>query len=299
MICSEISSARAMKENAMLWYNGQLIEDGPVSFDLKDRGLLLGDGLFETLPSFNAIPLLLCQHLDRMIESAARIDLNVDRQALEEAVLALARLDEAPAVIRLTATRGNGPRGLEPPDPAIPLIFATRAAWNPKLAFGDTTLATVSIRRNPSSPTGSIKSLAYLDPVLALKEARARGADDALCLSTTGGIACTSMANLFILKDNVLITPRADGSILNGVTRRLMLEIAHESGIKMIERDCNPEECREADLVFTTNSVRFMTRVTHIDRREIGGETTNVWNLLRQRICERIARLCNGYRIGD
>jgi branched-chain amino acid aminotransferase len=283
----------------MLWYNGQLIKDDRIAFDLGDRGLLLGDGLFETLVSFNGIPFLLREHLDRMMEAASRIALPLDRAALENAVHTLAQANPEPAVIRLTATRGSGPRGLDIPRPASPMIFATRAPWNPRLAFGETTLGTVSIRRNPTSPTSSMKTLAYLDPVLGLKEAQQRGAKDALFLSPAGSLACTSMANLFILKDYSLLTPAADGAILNGIMRRLMLPIAASSGLVVEERTCSPDELHDADLVFTTNSVRLMTRVIEVDQTPLRNPASDAWLGLKRHLTARIADACNSFTFND
>ena len=281
----------------MLWYNGKLVEADDVKFDLADRGLLLGDGLFETLTAFNTIPFQLEAHLDRMTHSAQRLGMVMDRALLQEAVFAVAGLDEAPCVIRLTASRGTGPRGLLPPDQAKPLVFATRAPWHEAMAFGQAKLATVSIRRNPTSPTSSMKTLAYLDPVLSLQQAKAKGADDALIVSTSGSIACTSMANVFILNQNGLITPALDGSVLPGVIRRLILDLAPKLGLIVSERACSVAELHDANLVFTSNSVRFLTKITAVDDRPLSTHLSEPWIALKNAIAESVGKECEGFTL--
>jgi branched-chain amino acid aminotransferase len=280
----------------MLWYDGQLIESNSVSFDLSDRGLLLGDGLFETLPAFNGIPFLLRQHVDRMVRAAKRTAINVAAEALETAILELACADKAACTIRLTLTRGAGPRGLMPSKDAKPLIFATRSPWNPRLAFGAATLVTSTIRRNATSPASSMKTLSYLDHVLAFQEAQSKGADDALFLSLDEDVACTSMANLFILKGNQLITPPLDGSILPGITRQFVIDHAPSIGLQVIERGLKIDEALGSDGVFTTNSVRFLTRISALN-----GVTINANDPIIRRIVEVITAgirvACDGFEI--
>ena len=281
----------------MLWYNGKLIRAEDVTFDLADRGLLLGDGLFETLTAFNRIAFRLDAHLDRMTGAASRLGMVLDRTKLQEAVLAVAGLDEAPCVIRLTVSRGSGPRGLLPPSHATPLIFATRAPWNNRLAFGEATLATVSIRRNPTSPTSSMKTLAYLDPILSMQEAQAKGADDALMLSGAGSIACTSMANLFILNRNVLSTPALDGHILPGIMRSLFLDVAPQLGLIVSEGECSMAQLFDADLVMATNSVRFLTRITTIDGKTVSTPSAERWADLTRALSDIVIKECSGFTL--
>ena len=173
----------------MIWHNGALHEGTTITLDAGDRGLLLGDGLFETIAVFNRTPFRLADHWDRMEAAAARLGIPFDRAALDRAASALvAGSAEDDGVLRLTLTRGAGPRGLAPAPDATPTIFGTLAPWRPAMAFRSVTLATSSIRRNSGSPLSRIKSLGYLDNVLALKEALDHGADDALLLNGAGAV---------------------------------------------------------------------------------------------------------------
>jgi len=280
----------------VLWYDGQVLESNSVSFDLSDRGLVLGDGLFETLPAFNGIPFLLKAHVDRMVVAAERIGMEMAREPLESVLLQLASADKTACVIRLSATRGTGPRGLLPPKDAKPLIFATRSPWQRHLAFGEATLVTSTIRRNATSPASSMKTLSYLDNVLAFQEAQSKGADDALLLSLDGNAACTSMANLFVLKENQLVTPSLDGNILPGIVRQFVIDHAASIGIQVVERRLHIDEIVRSDGVFATNSVRFLTQISTLD-----GATINTDHQIIGRLFEVIATAvrvaCDGFEI--
>jgi branched-chain amino acid aminotransferase len=276
----------------MLWLNGE-IHDGPVApFDLRDRGLLLADGLFETILAVNGVAFLLADHLDRLAASAARLALPLDRAVLETAVAAVvARAEQGTGVVRLTVTRGPGQRGLRVPTEAKPTVLVTIAPWRPDIAFNALRLASVSLRRNEFSPTATLKTLAYLDNVLALEEAAAKDADDALVLNTAGCVASTSMANLFALRAGILVTPPVSDGVLPGVTRKLIVTLAPGLGLAVAERSLAPEELVEAEAVFATNSVRLMSPVTHIDGTPLPHPLA-VADALSQAIRDAIAQAC-------
>jgi branched-chain amino acid aminotransferase len=276
----------------MLWLNGE-IHDGLVApFDLRDRGLLLADGLFETILAVNGVAFCLADHLDRMEASAARLALPFERAVLETAVAAVvARTENGTGVVRLTVTRGPGQRGLRVPAEAQPTILATIAPWQPATAFNALRLASVSVRRNEFSPASTMKTLAYLDNVLALEEAVAKGGEDALILNTAGRVASTSMANLFALVDGRLITPPMDDGVLPGITRKLILALAPDLGLPVSEPSLAPEELLAAETVFATNSVRLIAPVSAIDGTAIRPHDT-LTDRLMQALREAIADAC-------
>lgn len=281
----------------MLWHEGKISAAHEMNFNLADRGLLLGDGLFETLPSFNGIAYRLEDHVKRMATDAECLGFP-DRMAIvETAVRELAAADKSPASIRVTMTRGAGPRGLAISADAEPLIFATRAPWLPLLAFGETKLQTSSIRRNASSPLATMKTLSYLDNVMAMSEARVKGADDALMLSTDGCVACTSMANIFVLNGSTLSTPRRADAILPGVMRDMVLGLAPALGLEPVERALHSDDLYRADLVFVTNSLRLMTRVTLIDGVTLSGNASKIWQSLQSVIEADINAACGAFSV--
>lgn len=268
----------------MLWLDGQIYQGTQVPFDLMDRGLLLADGLFETILCVSGTPFLLDRHLDRLMAGAASIALTCERSVVAGGVLDLAGRQSTPAVIRVTVTRGAGPRGLRLPPAATPTVFATSAPWNAALAFCPQTLAVSTIRRNASSPLSRLKSLSYLDNVLALEEAVRGGADDALLLSTTGAVACTSAANIFIVTGDRVTTPPLSDGVLAGTMRACVMELAVREGLTVTEASFGLTEVGKADAVFSTNSVRLISPVTAIGGEPVGqtarGESARVVSLM-------------------
>ncbi|GLK56935.1 branched-chain amino acid aminotransferase [Methylopila capsulata] len=245
---------------------------GVAPFDLADRGLTLGDGLFETIAVFGGRPAALEAHLDRMVQAAAEIRLPVDRAALAAEAAALAG-EGGDAVVRLTVTRGAGARGLAIPQTCAPTVIAARTPFPWATLGAPIRLATVAVQRNPTSFASRAKTLSYLDSVLAYDEARSAGADDALMLNVHGRAASTSMANLFALFGRTLVTPPASEGVLPGIMRRLVLEIAPALDLTPQERPLPRADLGAADAVFATNSVRLVMPVTALDGVELAGET--------------------------
>lgn len=245
----------------MIWYDGALVDTSIVPFDLTDRGLLLADGLFETIVVFGGVAFRLADHLDRLMAAAEIIGLSVDRNRLEDAVAALAPHAQGGGVLRLTVTHGPAPRGLAPPATSVPTVFAAITEWRREMIFNPVDMALTSIRRNPSSPLSRIKSLAYLDNVLGLQDARRQGADDALFLNVTGSVACASAGNVFVIRGDSVVTPPIADGVLPGITRGLVLSIGERLGLQTREATLTLDELQRADAVFITNSVRLVTPV--------------------------------------
>ncbi len=223
--------------------------------DLYDRGLLLGDGLFETILAVDGVFDHLSAHLERM--AAGCVTLGLPRLDLAEAArVAQAALGEYPVgrvAIRLTLTAGSGGRGLDRPEQPSPRLFAT-ASPSAK-PVGPARLMISSLRRNADSPICQVKSLSYLESVLARREARLTGADEALLLNHRGEIACASAANVFWWSNETLKTPALSCGVLAGIGRRRVLDRARDLGLATQEV-CEPREALDqADLIFLTNSL--------------------------------------------
>ncbi|SFO28830.1 branched-chain amino acid aminotransferase [Cohaesibacter marisflavi] len=249
--------------------NGTLYIDeacDDVSLSASDRGFLLGDGLFETLPVLHGAPLWWQEHRARLTQSANRLEMSLDPVMLEHTVSQLAALSsEANAILRIALSRGSGGRGLLPPEEARPTLLATLAPLPDGLAFQDMSLATSIIRRNAQSLTASIKSNNYLDNVAAAQQAEQAGVSDALLLNTEGKIACTTIGNLFSLHGNRLTTPPVSDGVLPGIVRQQLLTLAPQWGFVATEASLSPEDIKKADGLFMTNSLRFIRRVTAWD----------------------------------
>ncbi len=225
-----------------------------------DRGLLLGDGLFETVLVKAGEPVLWAEHMARLIRGCAVLGLPAPDS---DALLVEARRaagDLARAAVRLTWTAGSGGRGLVRPEPAQPRLVVTAAA-SPK-PEGPAALITSSVRRNAGSPASRLKSLSYLDSVLARREALAAGADEALMLDTDGRLASASAANLFWIAGGRLHTPSLDGAVLGGIMRAQVL-----ATVGVTEVAAGPEALADAEALFLTSSLIGVRAVSSLDGR--------------------------------
>ena len=175
----------------MLWIDGRLHEGTHVPFDLSDRGLLLGDGVFDTAMALGGRIAFEEEHVGRLAAAAETLGFTIDRDRVVAGMRALAaRIPRA--AIRTTVTRGTGPRGLAPPAAAAPVHWASAAPLMPGLAFATLSLMPVAIRRNETSPSARLKTLGYLDAVMGNREARAAGFDESLFLNLQGRVACAA-----------------------------------------------------------------------------------------------------------
>lgn len=250
------------------WFNGSLTA-GLLAVDRAERGLLLGDGLFETILTLNHTPLWGNMHLLRLEAAALELGIDFDRNQVDDAIADV--LDGVPPshhVLRITLTRGCSARGLGASGGA-PSLLVTLDPFDPGLMFRTATLSTSSIRRNPHSVASRLKTLSYIDNIAAAREANADGSDDALLLNTDGKLASSTIANIFLLKGRKLVTPARDQGILTGVMRQALIHAAMHLGFAVEERAVPTEEVRNADAVFLTNSLRFIRQVTALDKEPL------------------------------
>ncbi|MEJ2818806.1 aminotransferase class IV [Caulobacter sp. CCG-8] len=227
------------------------------AFPLDDRGLLLGDGLFETmlwtgggLPHLDA-------HLARMAAGCETLGLPAfDREQVRALCLAApqrAGLAEVRAAVRLTLTAGSGGRGLDRPAAPMLRLAASAAAAAPVTTPVDLVLART--RRNEGSPAARLKTLSYLDSVLARAEAKAAGADEAVIRNNHGDLACAGAANLFWVEGGSLFTPALHCGVLDGIARRRVIAAARSLDVDVHEVSTGAEALDEAEAVFLTNSL--------------------------------------------
>jgi branched-chain amino acid aminotransferase/4-amino-4-deoxychorismate lyase len=233
----------------------------------NDRGLLLGDGLFETLLAVDGDAPWIEAHLDRMAAGCVALGLPpLDRAAARAQCLMAAPATERSAV-RLTLTAGSGGRGLERPATVFPRLIATSAP-SPVV---DTPAALViaAVRRNEGSPAARLKTLAYLDNVLARAEARAAGADEAVMLNNRGQVSCAAAANLFWIEDGRLVTPALACGVLAGITRGRVLALAHDLGVEVLEVAAGRSRLEAADGMFLTNSLIGVRPVSRLGEQSL------------------------------
>ena len=283
-----------MGNGRLAWVNGRLVGESEPSLSLLERGLTLGDGVFETMLAAGANLFRPAEHLERLAQGASLlvIDLPPVEQLLAAMQDTLSANSLSAAVVRLTVSRGPDPgRGLDSSPGLAPTVIVRVSPYEPR-ASGQPGLAAVfsSIRRNESSPLSRVKSLSYADNVLARLEARRRGADDAVLLNTAGEVCCASAANLFVVKGGTLTTPSVESGALPGVTRRCLLELAAARGLTVCEAPVLPEDLWAADEAFLTNTVIGVVGLTSLEGRSIGtgrpGEVTRLLAADRQRLID-------------
>lgn len=241
-----------------VWLDGDMVAPEAAHISVMDRGFLLGDGVFETILVHGGRALDLEAHLERLASGlgvlgfAGAVDLSKLRAGLAHYLVAES---VSSAVLRLTVTRGSGPRGLVPPEAPRPAILMSLAPPPPPRETPLALRVATTTRRNELSPCSRIKALPYLDNLVALQEARGQGADEALMLNTRGTIACASVANLFVIRDGRLETPPVSDGALPGTMRALMLLLAASAGLVPVETSLQAADLAAADQVFLTNSV--------------------------------------------
>lgn len=276
--------------------NGEWLPAGAARVDAADRGLLYGYGLFETLRVKGGRPVLLERHLDRLFASAPVLGLTLpwDRDTLARLVAECAvRNGVAEGGVRLTVTAGPGP-AFAPGGTAPGLVLtARRAPLYPEDACERGYRAvTAAVRRNHRSPLAGVKSLNYLDNLLARREAAARGADEALLLNVDGELAEGAATNLFFVRRGRLCTPEVACGALPGVARGRVLELARsaagkDAGVVSVEAGrYGPEALVEADEAFLTNALMGVMPLVAVDGRPVGDGRPGPVTLLLRRILE-------------
>jgi branched-chain amino acid aminotransferase len=263
-----------VSDERLAWVNGRLVGEAEPSLSLLERGLTLGDGVFETMLAAGSNLFRPAEHLERLARGASLLAIALPAPehllAAVQDTLSANRLSAA--VVRLTVSRGPDPgRGLDVSPALTPTIIVRAMPYQPR-AIRRTGLTAVfaSLRRNENSPLSRVKSLSYADSVLARLEARRRGADEAILLNTRGEVCCASAANLFVVKGDVLTTPPGESGALPGVTRRCLLELAAARGLAVREAPVLSEDLWAADEAFLTNTVIGVAGLTSVERRPIG-----------------------------
>jgi branched-chain amino acid aminotransferase len=243
---------------SLIWFDGGL-QAGPIALSAHDRGLTLGDGVFETILVCDKKAIWREDHVARLQAAASALGLSVPLADINAAISALSEQGDGYHVLRLTLTRGVAARGLAVPG-LSPSLVATLDPFDPELMFQPVTLVTSFVRRNEFSPSSRMKTLSYVDNILAAREAARSGSDDALMLNSRGHVCCTTIANVFVLRNGQLKTPPLKDGVLPGLARQKLI-----SAFKVSEISLLPADLLQADAVFTTNSLRLIRSVTALD----------------------------------
>jgi branched-chain amino acid aminotransferase len=232
--------------------DGGIVDQQSAGVALSDRGFTLADGVFETIRVRAGAVVDVQAHLERLagaMEYLALPRLNQNGDLARHLEDTREANGMAEGVLRLTITRGRGLRGLAPAPDAVPTVCIT-AAQLPSRPDSFTAVIAARTRRNEFSPLARIKSLSYLDNVIALQEAEERGADDAVLLNTCGNVTCFTAANLVARFGKDMVTPSVGDGVLPGTIRRRLLE-----RLPIIEMSLLPADLERADEIISTNSL--------------------------------------------
>jgi branched-chain amino acid aminotransferase len=250
--------------DSVLWLNGELVPATEARVSPFDHGLLVGDGVFETLRVYDGVPFAWTRHHERLVRSAAGLGLAVpgSRELRAAADAVLAANDLADARLRITVTGGPMPPGSERADgPPTVLMMA-----GPPTPFAPTIdVVTVPWTRNERGAVAGLKTTSYAENVRALAFARERGAGEAIFLNTRGELCEATGSNVFVIGDGVVRTPAGDAGCLLGVTRAFVLEVCAEHGIPTEEAALAPTALGEADEAFLTSSTREVQAIAQTD----------------------------------
>ncbi len=260
-----------------VWINGKLYPEKDAKISVFDHGLLYGDGVFEGIRAYNGRVFLLDEHLDRLWDSAKAIALTIPmtREEMVNAVLEACRANRVKdGYIRLVVTRGVGTLGLNPyvcKSPQVVIIAGTIQLYPPELYEQGMSVVTVGTHRNlPEAVNPRIKSLNYLNNVLAKIEAINAGVMECILLNAQGYVAEASGDNVFIVKGRTLITPPTWCGALRGITRDAVMRLAPPLGYDVREDVLTRYDLYTADEVFLTGTAAEIIAVTTVDRRPIG-----------------------------
>jgi branched-chain amino acid aminotransferase len=260
----------------IIYIDGKYLPDDQAKISVFDHGFLYGDGVFEGIRAYNGRIFRLKEHLDRLYDSAQTIDLHppLTKDELTEIICEVLRKNGLTnAYIRPIITRGFGDLGLDPrkcPKPSVVVIATSWGAMYGDLYEKGLKAVTVSVRRNPAEcMPPNVKSLNYLNNILAKIEANYKGGDEAIFFDTNGYVSEGSGDNLYIVKNGEIITPPTLNN-LRGITRMVLIEIAKSLGITVKEQNIGYFDLYTADEMICTGTAAEVAPITWVDGRTIG-----------------------------
>jgi branched-chain amino acid aminotransferase len=264
-------------KSLQIYIDGEFYDESEAKVSVFDHGLLYGDGVFEGIRFYNGRVFRMEAHMERLWESARSIclEIPISREAMDEALLETIRQNKLhDGYVRLIVTRGVGNLGLNPVQckrPSIIIIASTIALYPEEAYRKGLTVVTVPTRRMGAATLNpAIKSLNYLNNVLARIEANLANADEALMLNDSGNIAECTADNVFMVKHGQIMTPPITAGALRGITRSVVFDIAHELKIKISEPELTRHDLYIADEAFLTGTAAEVIPMIKVDGRVIG-----------------------------
>jgi len=282
-----------------VWLDGEFVDSDQAKISIFDHGVLYGDGCFEGIRAYNGRIFKLDSHLKRMYESAGRIRLEptYSREEIEAAIRQTLKINDlTDAYIRLVFTRGVGTLGLHPfkcPKPSVFIIAASIELYPQELYDNGMKVILAKHRRVPANSLDpAIKSLNYLNNILAKIEAIDANVLEAIMLNADDYVSECTGDNIFIIKDGQVITPPTEAGILHGVTRRFVIdELAPKLGYNVTEQMMKMDEVLAADEIFLTGTAAEIIGVTGVDEHIVGsGKVGPMTQALAQEFRRRVSQ---------
>jgi len=273
----KIRSQEAPARHKKVYINGKLIDEGDAKISIFDHGLLYGDGVFEGIRVYDRLIFKLKEHIDRLYDSAQAIMLEIPigkRQLVDAVIKTLKVNDINSGYIRLIVTRGVGDLGLDPRkckgNATIIIITDSIALYPEKLYKDGLSIVTVPTRRNiPEAINSQIKSLNYLNNILAKIEAINAGVEEAIMLNQGGFVSECTGDNIFIVKNQKILTPSVHIGVLKGITRSAVIDLAAKAKIACGEETLTRYDVYNAEEVFLTGTAAEIVPVVKVDGRVI------------------------------
>ena len=294
------------EKELLVYIDGEYYPESEAKISVFDHGFLYGDGVFEGIRSYNGVVFKLREHIDRLYHSARAIMLEIPltKEEMMKAVLETLRKNNLKdAYIRLVVTRGRGDLGLDPrkcPKPSVIIITVPLLQlYDEKKREKGMSMIVSWVRRDPvDATTHEIKSLNYLNSILAKIEANNAGVDEAIILDTNGFICEATAENIFIVKDGKIITPPSTSGPLPGITASVVKEIAQDMGYQVIEKGITVVELYGADEAFVTGTAAEIMPIREVNKRRIGeGRMGPITRKILERFREYVKDPRNGVAI--
>jgi branched-chain amino acid aminotransferase len=275
-----------MHMRGAVYVNGRITPASEAVVPVYDHGFVYGEGVYETLRTYNKVPFLYDRHVRRLRQSARHLDLDVPfddatlARWIQDTVDAAVKADGAESrewYIRVLLTRGVGELSYDikaTPAPSLVIIVKPNEEPPERMRTEGIRISLVDILRNhPGSVNPIIKSNNLLNNALAMQAAYRRGAEEALMCNYRGELSECSQSNFFMVRDGVALTPRSAAGLLEGVTRAFLFEVGQDVGVPVRDEVLYPKDLDSADEAFITSTTRELSPVTRIDERLIGSGT--------------------------
>lgn len=285
-----------------VYLNGKLLRSNEAMVSVFDHGFLYGDGIYETMRAYNKVVFMLDEHLRRLYRSASFIGLTIpmEKEMLKTSIYeTLTANSLRNAYVRLAVSRGYGPIGLDPDiceRPTI-VIIAQQLKEHPSSFYEEGIRVVIAeTRRNPKEAINPlIKSMNFLNNILAKMEAKRKGAYEAIMLNIYGKLAEGTTSNLFFYRDGILCTPSIDCGILDGITRGVVMYLARRDGLNLMEGEFTKEDLYSAEEVFITSTTFEVMPVSMVDDKKysIGEVTKLLHKAYREEVNAYIAKASN------